>query len=129
MQSYDGSGKSSGQSTRVSHLMTEVHERQKRRNNVASIKPAWLQAGFVIYEKVWAFSIEKDVLRSPTKLVMTSQNPLQVVAAVPPQLLTEKQSRNVDKTGPVTHYSLKNERKEISQSIELKNCLPVQRSL
>ena len=119
----------------------EVHERQQKRK-VASIKHGSEQA--LSFVKTFGLSVEKVVLRSPTKIVELTYDLPESSAGCSSSCSTaaDKETGNVDETlfllerfgvsDECYHemiqlfpelprsYVVKNERKDISQSIELK---------
>ena len=119
----------------------EVHERQQKRK-VASIKHGSEQA--LSFVKTFGLSVEKVVLRSPTKIVELTYDLPESSAGCSSSSSTaaDKETGNVDETlfllerfgvsDECYHemiqlfpelprsYVVKNERKDISQSIELK---------
>ena len=119
----------------------EVHERQQKRK-VASIKHGSEQA--LSFVKTFGLSVEKVVLRSPTKIVELTYDLPESSAGCSSSSSTaaDKETGNVDETLILLErfgvsdecyhemtqlfpelprsYVVKNERKDISQSIELK---------
>ena len=124
-----------------SRSFDEVHERQQKRK-VASIKHGSEQA--LSFVKTFGLSVEKVVLRSPTKIVELTYDLPESSAGCSSSSSTaaDKETGNVDETlfllerfgvsdecyHEMTQlfpelprsYVVKNERKDISQSIELK---------
>ena len=122
-------------------IVDEVHERQQKRK-VASIKHGSEQA--LSFVKTFGLSVEKVVLRSPTKIIELTYDLPESSAGCSSSSSTaaDKETGNVDETlfllerfgvsdecyHEMTQlfpelprsYVVKNERKDISQSIELK---------